>query len=243
MYFLLSGEGQTDLGRCSDNSNNCGGNQHERGPMAIIASQIAEEKIYYPFVDSGDCYGYVSKAELAERARELKKKKKPLILSGKKRPKETTFFYKNARVLAMCAMEVETEKNDTVVAIFFRDSDGTASTGRGLWQAKWDSMIKGFCDEGFERGVPMMPKPKSEAWLLCALKKLPYQQCDNLEQRSGNDNSPNSLKEELNVLLEGQTSRTDLCELVTDLRVDSSKITMPSFLAFKTALQQALDNA
>ncbi len=48
MYFLLSGEGQTDLGRCSDNSNNCGGNQHKRGPMAIIASQIAERKFTIP---------------------------------------------------------------------------------------------------------------------------------------------------------------------------------------------------
>ena len=46
----------------------------------------------------------------------------------------------------------------------------------------------------------MIPKPKSEAWVLCALSKL-YKECDELEDRSGNDNSPNSLKRELEELL------------------------------------------
>jgi len=45
-----------------------------------------------------------------------------------------------------------------------------------------------------DRGVAMIPKPKSEAWLLCALKNKPYESCEKLEDRSGNDDSPNSLK-------------------------------------------------
>ena len=40
MYFLLSGEGPTDMGLCADNMHVCEGNRHQQGPMAIIVSQI-----------------------------------------------------------------------------------------------------------------------------------------------------------------------------------------------------------
>ena len=53
----------------------------------------------------------------------------------------------------------------------------------------------------------MIPKPKSEAWLICALKRDPYQVCERLEARSGNDQSPNSLKRELEQLLGIKPSR------------------------------------
>ncbi len=55
-----------------------------------------------------------------------------------------------------------------VIAVLFRDSDGTASSGRGLWEDKRKSIEDGFGEAGFDYGVPMIPKPKSEAWLLCA---------------------------------------------------------------------------
>jgi len=37
----------------------------------------------------------------------------------------------------------------------------------------------------FERVVPRIPQPKSEAWLICALEPAPYQGCETLEERSG----------------------------------------------------------
>jgi len=58
----------------------------------------------------------------------------------------------------------------------------------------------GFKIEKFDRGVAMIPKPKSEAWLLCALRNKAYENCQKLEDRSGNDDSPNSLKKELDAL-------------------------------------------
>jgi hypothetical protein len=102
------------------------------------------------------------------------------------------------------------------VAVLFRDSDGTASADRGLWQDKWNSIIQGFSDEEFECGVPMIPKPKSEAWIICSVKENPYQGCGALESRSGNDNSPNSLKRELAEILDGRPSREQLCEMVNN---------------------------
>ena len=123
--------------------------------------------------------------------------KKKLKLPGRRRPKETQYFERNARALAAAAKALEQEKDDSVVAVLFRDSDGTHSSSRGLWKDKQESISRGFKIENFGNGVPMVPKPKSEAWLLCALKANPYQHCIGLENESGNDRSPNSLKKQL----------------------------------------------
>jgi hypothetical protein len=235
MYFLLSGEGPTDMGLCDDNESVCEGNRHQQGPMAIIVSQIVEQRLGFSFTDTR-CYGYVSKTRLVQRASILKQQKKSHRLPGKKRPKETGYFYRNARALALCAKDKEKELKDEVVAILFRDSDGTASADRGLWEDKRSSMIQGFGDEEFERGVPMIPKPKSEAWIICSVKENPYQDCKALESRSGNDNSPNSLKGELAKILNGLPSRRELCEMVNNGTIDSKRIDMPSFLSFRQAL-------
>jgi hypothetical protein len=239
MYFLFSGEGSTDFGVCANSQNICEGNDYQYGPMAIFVDQIVKEKHKYSLLESAQ-YGFVSKQMLVESASELKSIKKSPRLPGKKKAKETGYFYSNARALAFCAKEKETELKDDVVAILFRDSDGTASAERGLWENKRESMIQGFQDEEFLRGVPMIPKPKSEAWILCALKNNPYQRCELLENRSGNDDSPNSLKKELEKQCEKFLSREELCEMVRDYSIDIKKIKMPSFEAFQTRLKEVL---
>ena len=235
MYFLLSGEGPTDIGLCPDNLDSCEGTRHLQGPMAIIVSQIVEHRLGFSFMNTRK-YGYVSKRELVRRASELKCLKKSLRLLGKKKPKETGYFYSNARALALCARDKETEINAKVIAVLFRDSDGTASAGRGVWEDKKDSIMQGFSDEGFEKGVPMIPKPKSEAWIICSVKRNPYQDCNALESRSGNDNSRNSLKGELAEILDRLPSRELLCEMVEERTIDFNRIDMPSFISFKEAL-------
>lgn len=239
MYFLFSGEGITDLGSGISSAFICEGDDYLPGPMAIFADRIVELRHEYSPLDAGGC-GYVSEQNLVHRAEELKIAKKALRLPGKKRAKETQYFFKNARILARIAKEAAAEREDEVVAVLFRDSDGAASAGRGLWQDKRQSMLDGFNEEGFSKGVPMIPKPKSEAWLICALKKTPYRGCTALENRSGNDNSPNSLKGELGQLLGSAPSREVLCQLVLDKTVDIERITMPSFTAFRTRLEDVI---
>ena len=133
MHFLFSGEGPTDLGVCSDGGDQCEGTRSAHGPMAVFVDRIVNARHKYSLLEAG-CYGFVSEAGLAARASELKVAKKLLGLPGKKRGKETRYFFNNARVLAKIAKEKEQEKLDDVVAILFRDSDGTASAGRGLWE-------------------------------------------------------------------------------------------------------------
>jgi hypothetical protein len=170
----------------------------------------------------------------------LKAVKKALRLPGKKQTKETRYFFNTARLLARIAREQEHERADEVVAVLFRDSDGTASAGRGLREDKRTSMLDGFAEEGFPRGVPMIPKPKSEAWVLCALKRHPYRDCRALEERSGNDASPNALKKELVAILDGEDMRETLCEMLVERKIDINRIKMPSFDAFRSRLEEVI---
>jgi hypothetical protein len=206
--------------------------------MTIIVDQMVEARHHYSPLDTG-CCGFVSRGTLVDRASELKAAKKAMRLPGKKRARETRYFFNNARVLARIAKEREGERKDDVVAVLFRDAD-TATAGRGPWPEKRQSMLDGFAEEGFARGVPMIPKPTSEAWLLCALRKNPYQGCAALEDRSGNPHSPRSLKGELEKRLGHQPTREELCELVANGTIDQRRIDMPSFNALRERLEAVL---
>ena len=87
----------------------------------------------------------------------------------------------------------------------------------------------------------MLPEPRSEAWLLCALKKSqPYQHCDGFEAESGNDDAPNSLKRQLEGVLGKTLSAGMLSYLVCSGKVDANQIDMPSFNEFRKRLKKCL---
>lgn len=237
MFFLLSGEGITDMGCVKAATTICEGDDFFAGPMAVVVAKIVEAQHNYSILD-GAC-GFVSEGSVAHRGSELKATKKQLRLPGKKQAKETRYFFNNARILARFAKEKAAALDDDVVAVLFRDSDGTASAGRGEWDAKRASMLDGFEEEGFAKGVPMIPKPKSEAWLICAWKQQPYRGCYGLEERSGNDNSPNNLKDELAALLNDEVSPELLCEKVVQ-SFDIDRIKMSSFKAFRERLDEVI---
>jgi hypothetical protein len=237
VFFLLSGEGVTDMGTGQETLTICEGEDFLVGPMASIVAKIVEAKHQYSILD-GAC-GFVSKGSVAHRRKELKAVKKKLRLPGKKQAKETLYFFNNARILARFAKEKAATLDDEVVAVLFQDSDGTASAGRGEWHDKRESMLDGFEEEGFDKGVPMIPKPKSEAWLICAWKNHPYQGCEALEGRSGNDTSPNNLKDELAELLREEVTPDSLREKVGE-SFDIDRIKMPSFKAFRDRLEEVI---
>ncbi|MDB5385611.1 MAG: hypothetical protein JWM11_1257 [Planctomycetaceae bacterium] len=241
MFFLLSGEGPTDLGvpalATAERQERAG----QYGPMAIIADRLVRKKLHYSILERGTV-GFVTKQELISRAAEFKAAKKSLGIPGKKRAKETRYFFNNARALALFAKNKQSLLGDKVVAILFRDADGTATTERGEWETKWQSMLDGFHEEGFEHGVPMIPKPKSEAWLLCALKTPPYQNCSALESRSGNDRSPNGLKMELESLIGLHPGRRNLCQILEDRSIDVDRIDMPKFMEFRNRLEFVINS-
>lgn len=227
MFLLLSGEGASDIGE-----------QHEIGPMTKFIDHWVIQRSHYSLIDI-ECYKIVSKKELADIA---KTRLKPLSRKGKKHKKETGYFYKNARALALLAKDESSKLETVVIPVLFRDADGTASSDRGEWQDKHQSMLNGFEAEQILHGVPMIPKPKSEAWILCALRER-YQNCQRLENESGNDDSPNSLKKQLEKHLGESATRELLNEEIDQGNLDINKIVdMPSLTAFKERLDEVLDN-
>lgn len=243
MIVILSGEGPTDLGQCNNAQSICSDEQFQVGPMAVLVDQMLQQLLNYSPRTIPGVFQYVSELALKDRESIRKNESRKVSLVGKKRDQETGYFYINAWMLGDIALERETTCKDKAIAILFRDCDGTRSTKAGLWAAKWKSMVDGFKRSGFTRGVPMLPKPKSEAWLLCAAKNQPYQGCDTFEELSGNDDSPNSVKKKLDVAFGGHKSAAALCEWLENnlFDVDRASAAMPSFKTFRDELGRALN--
>ncbi len=229
MFLLLSGEGPTDIGVSNE----------AVGPMSKFVDQWILRRSDYSFIEK-DCYKIISEHELASKSKQLKSRSR----RGKNNPVETAYYYRNARALARILHEESQIKNwnlEEMIPVLFRDTDNTASSGRGEWKHKWDSILNGFLAEKVETGVPMVPKPKSEAWLLCALRNK-YQHCAALENKSGNDKSPNNLKKQLHKYLGEPATRELLNDKIDQGEIHINRIEdMPSLNKFKERLDEVLD--
>ena len=238
MILLLSGEGKTDIGECGNHSECCDAGNFLPGPMAIFIDQLVKAKLQFSCLEF-NCVRFISKHQLIEIGEGLRQKRQ-MTLPGKKKQRETGYFEKNARALAVAAKKLMTQLDDEVISVLFRDVDGTRSTKRGLYEAKRDSMLRGFKLEQYAKGVPMVPNPQSEAWLLCAVKENPYNHCNHLENMSGNDNSPSDLKTQLDNALGEHVGAIGLAEMAKDGRLDVHRIDMPSMNWFKARLNEVL---
>ncbi|WP_022954805.1 hypothetical protein [Leucothrix mucor] len=239
MYLLLSGEGSGDMGACYPTNDRCDRDGFAEGPMAIIVDQLVEHFQGFDMSHlEAERVSFVSEKYLADN--KAPASRKAMALKGKKKPEETKYYYENARALATVAKAKSLEVDDQVVAVLFRDADGTASAGRGNWTNKHQSMQQGFSAEAFDFGVAMIPKPKSEAWLLCATKENPYQHCDRLENESGNDSAESSLKDQLATALSERTSGEQINELLRDGSINVFRIDMNSFNGFKGDLENVV---
>lgn len=242
MFVVISGEGISDLGACSNQQGRCHGEVFAAGPMTCVLDTIIESSMGYSVLDVHG-YEYLSESHLEACEQRRRGNRRGLFLPGKKSGQETGYFYVNAWILAQETLELEAQRNDRAIAVLFRDTDGTRSTRKGLWQAKWDSMLHGFARGGLEdRGVPMLPKPKSEAWLLCAFKSPAYRDCAALEEITGNDSGANPAKDRLDAATEGAT-RDDLVHRLRERPFDhvATSEQMPSFECFRERLLMALE--
>lgn len=239
MYLLFSGEGPTDMGLSNVASEVCEGEDFLPGPMAWFVDQWVERKQYISHIENGLC-GFIPKPQLVAKAKSASSRKSFGLRGKKNSEHETRYYYNNARAMAQIAKAQAEQNGMGVVAVLFRDGDGTQSSGRGEWAEKWQSMEDGFTREGLESGVPMIPKPKSEAWLLCAVAN-DYQHCECLESESGNDKGLNPLKDQLDEALGKPASRELLAEKVQSREIDIEQIVdMPSLNRFRKKLDDVL---
>lgn len=235
MRFLLSGEGPTDLGKCNyPQTDGCSGKDFTPGPMARILDVLVEEETGRSFLDDGD-FEYLSRRSLDDPCLRPNRK----VLTGLKRVQETGLYFLNAYALGAHACAARKESDGPVVAVLFRDADGNRAARRSQRKDKVASIADGFKAAGCEFGIPMVPRPTCEAWLLCALEKN-YQGCAKLEALSGSDKTPKPLKKRLEQRLGGKDDAQAQADLVRDRVVDPTKIDMPSYNEFRFALHEAL---
>ena len=235
MILLLSGEGPTDMGAGLKSSGECEGEEFKPGAMAWVVDKLVEPIWGYSPLSSKSCV-YVSEQSLGRYCRS---RHVSTIFPGKKRSTETGYFFKNARGLAQMAKARAARDRCDVGAVLFRDSDGTLASQRSLWADKVKSIELGFAAEDFAFGVPMVPKPKSEAWLLCAMQANPYQNCGRYETLSGNDASPKSAKNALREALAAkQLEYGGVPQMIEQGTIEPLRIHMPSFDHFRRRLQE-----
>lgn len=244
MLLLLSGEGPSDLGRCALAVAQCDGEAFDTGPMAVLVDQIVQRVLKYSVLkDVPTSLRYLSKQCLDTVINDQRRNRRMVALTGKKRAEETGYFMRMAWAFGMLARQIEEGEGDCAVAVFFRDSDGTHSIPDGAWADKWTSIEQGFMRSGFARGVPMLPKPTSEAWLLCAAKDAPYQHCSSLEVLPGNQESARHPKKELARAFGEEKSSQALREWLEVQPFEPDRaMEMGSYRAFRERLVDVLEN-
>ncbi len=239
MIFVLSGEGPTDLGSCNNAQGKCSGDDFDIGPMTVLIEQLVEHRVGYQLRKLPDQIYYLSEKALCEKAKGLPNRLLPA--RSKKKQAEMGYFYTNALVLGAFAKSIEAETDDSAIAVLFRDCDSTRSAKAGLWDTKRQAILDGFNRSQFDRGVPMLPKPTSEAWLLSAAQAQPYQNCQNLEDLPGNEASPNHPKTKLVAAFGAHKTRIELCEWLDENPFDPVRAdAMPSFKAFRDRLDEVV---
>lgn len=213
--------------------------------MAWIVDQLLAKALGYSLLEtehlsqgSGNSVRWIHETELGNR-----QPGEPPSLPGRKDAKGSPkiFFRKNAYRLGLIAKTLSKTQNDDVIAILFRDKDGTHKTSRTEWSDKVQSIENGFQLAEYDSGIPMVPRPKSEAWILAALK-YDYRDCEHLEDAPGNDGSPNSLKIELDTYLGHSPSAQEQADWVQNGQVDICRLNLASYQAFVSKLESTLQN-
>lgn len=243
MIVVLSGEGPSDLGACNNAQGMCRKPEFVHGPMTVLVDKEIECHLRYSVLDTTpEQFIYVSERRLRELAQARKQDPRKQSLPGKKQAQETSYFFINALILGEEAQSLAKAEEDVAIAVLFRDCDGTRSAAASLWQDKWQSMRNGFDRSPLGlRGVPMLPKPKSEAWLLCAVKNN-YKHCQRLEDLSGNDAVAGSAKALLDHAMLGNASTQEQVTWLADNGFDHAAVAsmMPSYNQFKQSMAAAM---
>jgi hypothetical protein len=215
--------------------------------MAWIVDRLLERpgKLNYSLLElhgnGGDCICFLTETELTAL-----RKLEPQRLRRRTEKSDSQYFRMGAFLLGRHARGIAIERSAPVIAVLFRDADGTRSTPRTEWQSKFTSMQRGFKDADFQSGVPMVPRPKSEAWMLCGLLKREDagRNCNWLEDEPGNDASPRSLKGQLAKHLNcDEPTAEQQADLARSGQIDPEMIDLPSFAAFRNELDRAYANA
>lgn len=224
MFFLLVGEGSSDLGKDSP------------GPLFVPLMRLVDHA-------SGDMldYEYVNKSELADYAPAKKpgRQKNMLFRGNKRKFAGLAMVQRIAEALGCKAREV-----GECGAVYFSDCDYTnreVNNPEMYYEDLVRSMEHGFYSvDGFKNGVPMVPRTRSESWFLCHYSKNPYAACEQYEKLPANDSSPGSGKELLGKYFNCPPTVAEIYARVDSEAVDWLHLTIPSFVFFRKRFEHVV---
>ena len=223
MFFLITGEGNSDVGRETASP----------GPLICaletLAKTVTEEELIYEIF---------SRSALAEIVKQNSKSRKAMLLRGKRR--KYPGLVEISRQAA--ALADEAQKIDNAGAVFFHDCDYTQSevSDPGDYYEQLVMAIEtGFYRaDQYRDGVAMIPRPRSESWFLCHYQKTPYRNGARFEELPANDRSPGSGKALLAEYFSCPVNQ--IYDHIRGEEIDWERIDAPSFLFFKKRFQHVV---
>ena len=236
MNILLTGEGSSDMGGSNNGQPISTGEFYNLGPMALLAVRLLRNILptwneeYLDFQSPTDWITCISGNELARQAKSIHKHR-----PSKKLKKGFIEHANRATTMAEYARD-----NGYQLAFYFHDTD------KFDFDDFHQSIMLGFNGVDGVHGIPMLPKPTSEAWFICGRKQDPYAHCTALEtELSGNDaasneNAPKKVLGQLLGLDTGAEPTTEQQYAEAEF-VDVTRINMPSYNQFKTDLTKAIE--
>lgn len=153
--IIISGEGISDVGY-----NNMS-NEFVFGPITYLTQQI----LYF-----------LNKSELNFYFKSRKELKHyPMTLRGKKKEDK---LYTSAKGHANLAYKLACIANESKysMAILMRDTD------KRKFEDVYGEIKEGFRIAQFENGIPAVPVPKSEAWLICCIESYRSENIENCKK-------------------------------------------------------------
>lgn len=243
-HIIVSGEGPSDLGGSfSGQAALSHDEDFEKGPFFYLVERMLNK--YLPvwnkdiFETNPLSITYVSHGYLKKQSKKVVKGEGRYAFSGKSGEyKDNLGKLKQARELGKLAIE-----QDCQLAIYFHDTDGN-NKEKSLTSPIQSKIVKAV-DQGFKSGkmnagIAMIPRPTSEAWLICSCKNN-YLHCESLEATlSGNDRSEDNDPKKIlaNYLGISDCDNELLTEKINNL--DLEKMDMPSFNQFRDDLKSAI---
>ena len=226
MYFILLGEGPSDLG--TDNS--------KPGTFVKVLEKLADEVSSESFD-----YEIVSRGFISLRIKQAPSSPRKMLLRGSKRKYgDLIYFQKSAEALGRYAAQT-----NNIGAVFFHDCDfsrSDVSDPDNYYREVIHSITTGFDNVEFRNGVPMIPKTRSECWLLGYYQTTPYVNCARFENLRGSDKAAHPGKKLLADFL--RCDETEIYRRVDrDIHnelIDWSRIDAPSFVFFKSRFQRTV---
>jgi len=214
MFFYVSGEGHSDVGVDTEHPGLL------IDALRTLAESVSDEEFNYEIVP---------RLNLVKMAKCMPLNRKAMLYRGKKREDAGTFVVqKEAMALAKKAQE-----DENAGAVFFHDCDYPNNVnGERYYRQMVRAVQSGFAmASSFRHGVPMIPKPRSESWLLCCYQKVPYMIDNYFEDVPANDTAAGSGKKLLASFFNCKVN--EIYKHIHVNEIEWQRIKAPSFLFFK----------